>query len=498
MKTLKKILALALATMMVLAMGTVAFADNGITTNAAKTMNIPITQTMYFKNAEGSQVYEPNLYYTYGITPGAEGATVKDHAGNQVTVKAGDMRAFGAADATTEVEFGINFSSDHKLVTAAVDGKAAVTKKVTVVFNGEALTTGTTHKEMVNGVETDVADITPGVYRYIITQKTSTDQKKAVGVTEVGTDTDKTLVLDVYVQADGTVGGAAMHEPNADPSNPDNPSVDNSNDPNKDGNKDEKDDENGKTTGFGDPEDPSDPNNPFGDEDPKDTTPDDPTKPAGDEDDPNTQQTKFSTPTNLPTYYDLYTTYNVIVTKEVTGKMGDKSNFFPFQADISNSIPGAAFTYSVTDNATNKDATKTQLVANAGTKTLGSATATAADGLAIKHGGKINLIGVPSSTAANVSVLVNEFNNTADQYKVTATDFGITADSILNASRATTASTPASFKDDDANTTFTVTNKLDEVSPTGVVLRFAPYLAMLGAGLLIVLVARRKKSENED
>ena len=42
----------------------------------------------------------------------------------------------------------------------------------------------------------------------------------------------------------------------------------------------------------------------------------------------------------------------------------------------------------------------------------------------------------------------------------------------------------------------TYENNLTEVSPTGVVLRFAPYLAMLAAGLVIVLVARRKKNED--
>lgn len=472
----KKLLALLLAAMMVL--GTVSALADPATVDT--TFDVPITQTLYFKNVEASKVYEPNLYYTYTITPGEAGATVKDHAGNQVTVKAGDMRGFGLTTATGSVDFGINFSSDHKLVQAAADGKAAVTKKVTVSFDGSKILSAD-----------DI--VVAGVYRYIITQTTSTTQKNNVGVTEVGTQ-DKTLVLDVYVKNTGEVPGAVILDPNTD----DNPDVDNSGDPNSDGSEDNKDDKEGKTTGFGDPEGDDD----FEEEDPADVTPDDPTKPAGDEDDPDTQKTKFTTPSELPNYYDLYTTYNVTVAKEVTGDMGDKANYFPFQTDISNSIPGAAFTYSVTNNGSKNVAeTKAQLIATAGTKTLGSATATVADGFAIKHEGKINLIGVPSviSTTDNVSILANEFNNTENQYKVTATNFGIAADTPVNKETATTGTTAASFKDDTANTTFTVTNKLDNISPTGVVLRFAPYFAMMvgGIALLIVFFTRRRKEEEE-
>ena len=45
----------------------------------------------------------------------------------------------------------------------------------------------------------------------------------------------------------------------------------------------------------------------------------------------------------------------------------------------------------------------------------------------------------------------------------------------------------------------TYTNNLDQISPTGVVLRFAPYFAMFAAGaaLFIILGIKRRKSEEE-
>ncbi len=485
-KTLKKMMALGLAGVMMLGMSTTAFAANGVNTNTAdtKTMNIPITQTLYFKNAEASDVYEPNLYYAYTITPGQAGATVKDHAGVSASVKAGDMRAFGLQTTTGTKDFGINFSSDHKTVKADAEGKSAVTKKVTVLCDGSKILS-------------DDNVIIPGVYRYIITQTTTAAQKNAVGVVEVGAQ-DKTLVLDITIDNEGNIVGSVIQKP-VTPDN-DNPNVDNSEDADGDGVEDDKtdvtDDENGKVTGFGDPDEPDDPSNPFGNEDPKDTTPDDPTKPAGDQQDPTDQQTKATTATELPAFYDMYTTYNVTVTKAVTGGMGDKANYFPFQTDISNSIHGAAFTYSVTDNGSKAvEATKKQLEAN-GVKTLGSASATVADGLQLKDAGKINLIGVPSSTSANVSVLANEFNNTGDTYKVTATDFGIAAETNLATQTASTGATAASFKDDTANTTFTVTNNLEAISPTGVALRFAPYLIMLAGACFLLLVSRRRRVED--
>ena len=49
-----------------------------------------------------------------------------------------------------------------------------------------------------------------------------------------------------------------------------------------------------------------------------------------------------------------------------------------------------------------------------------------------------------------------------------------------------------------ANSVIGLTNTLAEISPTGVVLRVAPYVLILGAGLALLLISRRRKTASEE
>lgn len=455
---LKKILALALVTMMVLASVSALAETNPVRTNEQTTMTIPVTKTIYFYNDQGADVYEPNIKYTFTITPATVGsATVTEseaNGGSSAAVKAGDMRAFGASDATTSVSRDVLFSSNHAIVSGVTSSGKGVTKGNSFTFTGTAITSEENVK-------------TPGIYRYVITETTS-GTKASVGIVEP-TGYDKTLILDVYVDNTGKVTGAVIHDPDDETGDK------------EDGNvtSDTK-----KTTGFGGGEDPT------GEETPKDNN------------DPQGQKTGTTTvvPDDAKTKEDTYTTYNFGVSKKVTGDMGDKSNNFPFTIKVENSISGAVYSYFDADKSASLSYSAD------GVKKTSAATDSYSD--ALKDGETIFVKGVPSSTTANLSVTVTETNNTADTYKVNAkldsdylkvnntqTAEGTTVDVAKD---ATAAAETKGIKTAKANV-FEFTNKLDSVSPTGVVLRFAPYLAILAAGVAIFFIAlgKRRKSEEE-
>ena len=60
------------------------------------------------------------------------------------------------------------------------------------------------------------------------------------------------------------------------------------------------------------------------------------------------------------------------------------------------------------------------------------------------------------------------------------------------------AGTVATIADKTQNSVIGLTNTLAEVSPTGVVLRIAPYVAILGGGIALLLLSKRTKKDDED
>ena len=90
----------------------------------------------------------------------------------------------------------------------------------------------------------------------------------------------------------------------------------------------------------------------------------------------------------------------------------------------------------------------------------------------------------------------------------TSTDNSVTWGSapsaaVSQSTRAAYESTKATFSttanaDDDNDYTVAITNTLLTISPTGVTLRVAPYVLMLGAGLLLVFFSRRRRARAED
>ena len=173
---------------------------------------------------------------------------------------------------------------------------------------------------------------------------------------------------------------------------------------------------------------------------------------------------------------DTFKTSNLTVSKTIAGTLADMTNKFPFEVKIdSETITSGKFL--VNGETTDFD----------GSYVNG---ALAEDStLALGNGDQIVLTGIPVGNAAT-AYTANEFNNTPDTYKVSGA-----YDGEIKAGEATGVEAEALSADAAATAAFT--NTLDAVSPTGVILRFAPYALMLGAGVAFLMISRRRRSEEE-
>ena len=202
---------------------------------------------------------------------------------------------------------------------------------------------------------------------------------------------------------------------------------------------------------------------------------------------------------------DSYYTFNVTVSKTLTGDNYSGSHPFPVHVDF-----------------TNAEVTKNVLLMaeTSGTVTDYAHTAAAAsslDGLAkIAHGGSIKYIGIPCGTTVDVyetndvagttytaTLTVDGTAGTTKSISSTATPtaFAAYAEQVYNSNKGTVTTTADTVDNTDGHHTIAIANVLQLISPTGVVLRYAPYLLMLAAGavlFVIFAVRRRKHTEDDD
>ena len=451
MKNTRKIFALLLTLIMLAALSTAAFADNetlsgGVADsehNTATTAenSILILKELVIHNTDGKEIYLPEVNYSYTITEAGSadgvGTTIKDGQDPQIS---GEVYADTAPKALLTESATVSFSHSTATGYTAAGAEAAITQPMAAAADGTSVYGGFTVS--FNPANFDHA----GVFRYKITE--SSDDRTTAGVTTAA-DTANVRYLDVYVRSVDTdndhvsdsfaiYGYVCFTDATTPIDGADNDTVTAAK----------------KTNGF---------------------------VHSGD---------------TLTSVADQYYTKNLEVKKSFgTAVLNQTGHQFPFtitlDAGSANGI-GNWVNAADTTGAKTSGFTDTHVVL--------------ADDLELKaklsKDQVVELYGIP--TEAGVSVKVKEQNDTYDVYALTATveNSSVTdisaVNGVLGAQAYSSDMSTAVPVDGDAKTAILFTNDLTEISPTGVVLRFAPYALMLAAGVFLLVFSRRRRAKAED
>ena len=452
-KGFKKLGAVLLTVAMALAMNSTVFAAETLTdgkagelytsaNEGAKVDNSVdiIKQIVIFNTTDGTSVHNPNITYTYTVASAdPNGATVKDGDNDSATVYAGPTAALDA-------------SSDLEAVFSATDSTTAGTKgavaedTITLVFNPDSFGHA-------------------GIWRYSITEGDSSTARTGAGITRLGTDTVR--YLDVYVRVD-------------------------SNDDDSDGATDDfviygyvlssaNDSKNESSTANTDPD-------------------------AGLTTKTNGFLADYNSTSGVVTTGDFYNTYNLQVVKDVAGTLGDKNEKFPFGISLSNATITAQPKVDIVNSHSGSYSNTLDTFSAAGALAIGDGTTSS--NLKLKDGDSITIKGIP----ADITSTVTELNSSYDIYVADITTTAISGGTATHTTAtlqptdttSVTAVTGTNTSTTNALTAgdlvLTLTNTIQVVSPTGFVVRFAPYALVLFGGIFLIVlgVVLYKRTNKEE
>ncbi len=481
-KMMRRIGALVLAVFMIMVMSVTAFAATDLAGGEAggytvadtpylndKVINLKKEITVY--NPDESLVYGPAIAYTYAITAasGSELVSITDSAS---TANSTDPDHYTGLAVTTMALGGV---TNGLVATGA--GSASGTPTI-VWTNADILDASASGTANYKNLTIDFSNVNfgaPGVYRYKITETATTYVTSGVTDGNGGTASDAIRYLDVYVMRSDSYNDTTLEA--ADWRIYGYVCVENGTTAITDATT--------KTNGFVD----------------------------------------SNTATNASNA-DEYRTYNLTLGKTLTGDATMNGHKFPFDATWTADGATGTFQFIVEETGT-ASATK---VAQTATTTVNGATVAAdtlykvggADAVGtadkdgtplIANGGTIKYIGIPNGTKVTVTetndVVGTTYTTTGTETIGTgsATDIAWTggtsaksADSkaaTMNQSDTTIyaqAATPTA----DSNVAIQVTNALAIISPTGITLRVAPYILMLGAGIALLLISRRRRTRAKE
>ena len=424
MKNLKKILALAIAVVMIATLGVSVFAAEDMDSEggvigeftALEDLEIQYNAVIIYKeitayNPETCTVNAPEITYTYTIGAGSSGKNVIDAAGIHVATKAG-------VD-PDDVELTNEETGDNTIVWD----------------NTDTLNASSTGVKNVKPLKIDFSDVEwpgAGVYRYVITE--TADEYVTSGVVD-GTISN-TRYLDVYVK-DGTTADAPYVIYGYVLSTNDNDIV-------------------------------------------GDSTATDENSVAA------AQKTEGFVEVSDDLTADSYYTFNFSVSKNLTNDSANLTHQFPFTIDLANTVVTGDVLpiMTITGNATQTALTSAAIA--------GTWKPTIADD------GIISYVGIPAGT----TVTIHETNDvTGTTYKVTITgaDTNPAAANIYTGSDSADAvinngATAGAAATNNCDVVFT--NNLELISPTGVIVRIAPFALILLAGVVLFVIVRRRKVED--
>ena len=471
--TFKKIAAFTAATLITAALAVPVFADPADTPitfdDPEASVSFDLSKEIIVFNTDGSKIFEPNVTYTYSVAPVAStNAKITD------TNKTPDTKDDIVVKVKPGIADTVSLASDGKIIFGSKDDAEATVETTAESVYTEGLDTNDTIQTISGSVGVTISAEKfedPGVYRYVITDTTTDATLDAAGI-DRSTDYEEELYLDVYVRYDddGKLGvyGYVLFRGGTD-------GADKSFD-DKTNDVIEANGDSVKVSGF----DTDSEILPGG------------TGGTGGSSDPGTYLS------------DQYHTYNVQVTKEVTGSLGDKNHAFPFQIDLANTAGITSktnFSYEIDDGTTTGTATAAA---------LSEAGAWASSDLKLKHGDSILITGLP----VGETIKVLETNDTNDTYKVSAvlnkgaTGYGakyltdeVVAGGTADVGMANVEAIDNIGEDDEpANDVIAFTNDLEAISPTGLLFTVAPFAAMagLGAGMIVLFSKNKKRDDAEN
>ena len=396
-------------------------------------------------NPETCEVNAPTITfnYTIGKATVASGTTVTDNASRH--------KKNGETDVNVKV------AVKEGIAGAKISGTAEGVLAITPANKLKSSEYGTANRFALtvdfSGCDWATQGSGAGVYRYQIIETTVQSVKEAAGIKDGNNAANDTLFLDVYVDGFGDVYGYVLFSNNV--------SIDGST------SEDTAASTAGKVEGFVDEKD---------------------------------EHVYSSTDESTA---DKYYTFNFDVSKEVKNDAYalSQKHEFPFTVTFENENVKAAVLPIIRKTG---DATLTipDTAAAIASFSYDGTAASPTKSLTIGNAAVVSFVGIPCGT----TVTINEKNDvTGVSYNSVSTGAHTNADAKAintgdtsnNATITCTTHVTRATENHSGEGKVLFTNTLLQISPTGVTLRFAPYILILAAGIVLLLVSRRRKSNIE-